>query len=164
VNVYKVYAHEAHAYEVHAHEVPTHEVHTCKVHAYEVHTREVHAYVVEMSALCIGCVFKVSRIVVFYVRAFPQHERRGDTPPIPCQIVALANAAQFSSPALLPRCLTTLLSYRPTTLLPCCLTTPLSYYFTTLLIALWGSRAGLYNDCSQLSTSNLLFSSSTHLP
>src|ERR1700733_1998827 len=36
---------------------------------------------------CIGCVFKVSRLS--------------------CQNVALANAAQFSSPALLPRYLTT---------------------------------------------------------
>jgi hypothetical protein len=104
---------------------------------------------------CIGCVFKVSRLVVFYVR---------DTPPIPCQNVALANAAQFSSPALLPRCLVALLPRCLVTLLPCCLVAVLPCclcYLITLLAALWGSRAALYNDCSQLRTSNLLFSSST---
>ena len=41
--------------------------------------------------------------------------------------------------------------YYPVALLPWCL--------TTLLIALWGSRARLYNDCSQVRTSDLLFSS-----
>jgi hypothetical protein len=59
---------------------------------------------------------------------------RLDFPAPPCCLVAL-----------LP-----LLSCRPTTLLPCCPTTLLSYYLITLLAALWGSRAALYNDCSQL--------------